>query len=344
MLPPSDLPPFPADVPLAPIARISAADLLSSDPFAIVAVLTACQTHGFFYLDLSTAPDGQALLSEATQLQSLAGIAFDIPLEEKMSHHLQKGVSMFGYKAAGTVKQTDKDLRPDLTEFYNIGKDHLHGIVPSRSYPAAVDDARPLLKSFTRHAHETGMLVLRTLATAMGLPENTFADLNEFSKPAGDHCRLTYKPADSNAAAAAKAAVGLPSHTDFGSVTILFNWLGGLQIESQLDSSWVYVKPVPGCAVVNLGDAMVKFTNGALKSAKHRVVDAPGEQAKYDRVSVVYFVRPCNESLMKPVDGFADIHNGKYVKVGGKVSVGDDDTKVYTAGEWMIKRAIQMGS
>jgi isopenicillin N synthase-like dioxygenase len=86
---------------------------------------------------------------------------------------------------------------------------------------------------------------------------------------------------------------------------------------------------------------MVKFTNGALKSAKHRVVDAPGEQAKYDRISVVYFVRPCDESLMKPVAGFA---TGKHIKVGGKVSVEDDETRIYTAGEWMIKRAIQMGS
>jgi len=86
---------------------------------------------------------------------------------------------------------------------------------------------------------------------------------------------------------------------------------------------------------------MVKFTNGTLKSAKHRVVPSPGEQRNLDRYSVVYFVRPCNESLMKPVGRF---ENGTHVKVGGKVSVGDDDNKVYTAGEWMVKRAIQMGS
>ena len=86
---------------------------------------------------------------------------------------------------------------------------------------------------------------------------------------------------------------------------------------------------------------MVKFTNGALKSAKHRVVPSPGEQQPLDRYSVVYFVRPCNDSLMKPVGNF---ENGTHVKVGGKVSVGDDDNKVYTGGEWMVKRAIQMGS
>jgi isopenicillin N synthase-like dioxygenase len=89
------------------------------------------------------------------------------------------------------------------------------------------------------------------------------------------------------------------------------------------------------------GDAMVKFTNGALKSAKHRVVPAPGERAGLDRYSVVYFVRPHNDALMKPVSKF---ENGTHVKVGGKVAAGDDENKVYTAGEWMVKRSIQMGS
>lgn len=86
---------------------------------------------------------------------------------------------------------------------------------------------------------------------------------------------------------------------------------------------------------------MVKFTNGALKSAKHRVVPAPGPQAELERYSVVYFVRPCNESLMKPVGGF---DRGDHVKVGGKVSVGEEAGTVYSAGEWMVKRAVQMGS
>lgn len=44
---------------------------------------------------------------------------------------------------------------------------------------------------------------------------------------------------------------------------------------------------------------------------------------------------------MKPVGRF---ENGTHVKVGGKVSVDDDDNKVYTAGEWMVKKAIQLGS
>jgi isopenicillin N synthase-like dioxygenase len=332
------LPPFPEDLPLAPIARVSSQKLLDGDKAEGAQVLEACRTYGFFYLDLSDSPKGDELLQESEELLSLSKIAFsNHTLEEKNSYHLQKGVSLFGYKAAGTVKATDPHLRPDTTEFFNISKDHMHGIAPSRDYPSTIEEARPLLKAFTKNAHETGMSVLRTLATALDLPATIFTEGNDFNKPSGDHCRLTHKfPHSSD-----KNAIGLPSHTDFGSVTILFTWLGGLQIRKQTDNSWVYVKPLPGHAIVNLGDAMVKFTNGALRSASHRVVPSPGAQASEERYSVVYFVRPCNETLMKPV---GDFENGTHVKVGGKVSVGEEEGKVYTAGEWMVKRAIQLGS
>lgn len=98
----------------------------------------------------------------------------------------------------------------------------------------------------------------------------------------------------------------------------------------------MFVKPLPGHAIVNLGDCMVKFTNGALKSAKHRVVAAPGEQGMVDRYSVVYFTRPADDVLMAPVTGFegADV-----VSVGGKIG----EEKVYTTGEWMTRRLAQLG-
>lgn len=335
-----DLPPFPDNVHHAPIAVISSQKLLDKDPATTKAVLEASQTYGFFYLNLDDSAAGRQLLSESEALRSLSEKAFALPLDDKMQHVLERGGLMFGYKAAGTVKKTDKDLRPDTTEFFNISKDHVNNITPSRSYPPILQASTPLLRSFTQHAHEAGMTVLRTLAEQMDLPTDTFVDLNRFEKPAGDHIRLTHKFVHSSDA----NAIGLPSHTDFGSVTVLFNWLGGLQIESRTEGrvgEWEFVKPVPGHAIINLGDAMVKFTNGALKSAKHRVVPAPGEQGRFDRISVVYFVRPTHDALMKPVEKFA---GGTHVRVGGKVSVEDEDNKVFTAGEWMARRAIQMGS
>jgi len=54
---------------------------------------------------------------------------------------------------------------------------------------------------------------------------------------------------------------------------------------------------------VNLGDAMVRFTNGLLRSNIHRVVSPPGEKAKETRYSLVYFARPEDEVVLKRLDG-----------------------------------------
>jgi isopenicillin N synthase-like dioxygenase len=338
-----NLPPFPDDVPTAPIASASLSKLLANDDTEGRKILEVCRTYGFFYLDMQDCSEGQALLDESEQLLQLATKAFQPPLEEKQKFALKKGVSLYGYKEAGVVKQTDKDKRPDSTEFFNISKDHMHNIEPSREYPAEIEAEKPLIRDFTKNAHACGMVVLSTLACQLGLPLATFTDKNVFSSPSCDHCRLTKKMPH----VADKQAIGLPSHTDFGSITVLFNWLGGLQIQSHDPTKlgeWEYVKPLAGHAIINLGDSVVIFTNGELKSAKHRVVPAPGEQANVDRYSIVYFVRPTNDILMKPVERFQT--NG-HMKVAGKFYdeyVAGEKDKVFTSKEWMDARAKQMGS
>lgn len=254
------IPDFPDNLPFAPISIISYQKLLNEDDREAVRVLEAAKTRGFFYLDLQSAPEGETLLTESEQLHALARDVFATTLEDILQCALERGVSLFGYKPAGTVKTTDKDLRPDTTEFINISKDHLHGVTPSRQYSPQIEQQKPLLQSFTEHGHACGMAVLRALATQLGLRPDEFTRLNRFDKHSGDHCRLTHKASHISDA----RAIGLPSHTDFGSVTILFNWQGGLQIEAPAGDdrsvpAWEWVKPLPGNTIVNLGRHAPRF-------------------------------------------------------------------------------------
>ena len=116
----STLPAFPSDVPTAPIARISLTKILSGNAAESAAALEACRTHGFFYLNLSNTDIGEALLSESEDLQELSQPAFDTSIDYKRKFALVKGVNLFGYKEAGTVKKTDPNHRPDTTEFFNV--------------------------------------------------------------------------------------------------------------------------------------------------------------------------------------------------------------------------------
>ncbi|KAH9826416.1 oxidoreductase vrtI-like [Teratosphaeria destructans] len=137
--------------------------------------------------------------------------------------------------------------------------------------------------------------------------------------------------------------VQTPSHTDFGTITLLMNWLGGLQVWSESSRSagplepdtpgeWLWVKPKPGCAIVNLGDAAVKFTNGVLCSGRHRVIPAPGEQGKWPRYSVVYFVRPTDDSRLKTLKG------------SGVPPAGDEEEEGVRAQDWIYQQALGLGS
>lgn len=96
-------------------------------------------------------------------------------------------------------------------------------------------------------------------------------------------------------------------HTDFGSITTLFNILGGLQVlpigKENVEAYWEYVQPQTECAIINLGDSMVKWTNELLKSAMHRVTSALGKQADSTRRSFAYFAHPEDVTLMKRIKG-----------------------------------------
>lgn len=87
-------------------------------------------------------------------------------------------------------------------------------------------------------------------------------------------------------------------HTDNGSITVLFNIVGGLQILPPHSPEWKYVRPEPGCAIINLGDTMVQWSGGVLRSNMHRVVPPPGAQAASDRYSLAYVLKPPKEQSM----------------------------------------------
>ena len=150
------------------------------------------------------------------------------------------------------------------------------------------------------NAHSVVTLVLDLLNEHLKLPPGTLATLHRLRALSGDQVRFVKAPPQPMD----DRRVALGQHTDFGSVTVLFNRLGGLQIlPPGKDAEWCYVRPLPGHAIINLGDAMVKFTNGLLRSNIHRVVSPPGAQADSTRYSLVYFARPEDDILLKRLEG-----------------------------------------
>lgn len=171
--------------------------------------------------------------------------------------------------------------------------------------------------------------------SAGGLPA-----LHRLFAVSGDQIRFVKAPPQ----VPSLAGVALGEHTDFGSVTVLFNRLGGLQVRlpegvdavaasapveggrGLCEDGWTYVRPLPGHCIVNLGDALVKFSKGGVRSNVHRVVAPPGEQGVVTRYSLVYFCRPEDQVVLKSL----------VEDDGGE---GEEEEEV-TAKEWILRRAL----
>ncbi len=133
------------------------------------------------------------------------------------------------------------------------------------------------------------------------LPRNFFDDKH------GKHffLRILHYPGLTAEPEAGQLRAG--EHTDYGSITLLLqDQAGGLEVRTR-QGEWIAAPPIPGTLVVNVGDAMQRWTNDVLQSTPHRVAIPPIYQVKQSRYSIALFCDPnpevelvCLESCQTP--------------------------------------------
>ncbi|KAI6828065.1 Clavaminate synthase-like protein [Hortaea werneckii] len=348
-----DLPPFPKNVPTAPLLRLNLNRLLQGDGQETERLWNACRDIGFFYLDLrdgqarkgdsfqeeddddkavATQFDGNGLLEGSADLFDLGEKVFMLPTEEKQQYDFKDRGSYFGYKGLGAGVIDSKGTK-DRNEFYNVSKDDLLGIGESLPAPHVLKQAgsRKLLESYMRRSHAVVSLILSLLNDKLGLPTSTLENLHRLDAVSGDQVRWVRSPPQ----VMDDTQMSLGEHTDFGSITILFNRLGGLQVLPPGSEEWCYVKPLKGHCIVNLGDAMVKFTAGVLRSNIHRVVSPPHGQEHMTRMSLVYFARPEDDVVLKALEASEMVKTKRM----DQRREGRDDEEI-TAKDWILRRAL----
>ncbi|KAG0265687.1 hypothetical protein DFQ27_000474 [Actinomortierella ambigua] len=100
---------------------------------------------------------------------------------------------------------------------------------------------------------------------------------------------------------------GIPSagaHSDYGSCTLLLQRrIPGLEVQANRTHDnvpWVAAPVIPGSILVNIGDLLQKWTNGLLKSTKHRVVFHEMQRTS-PRYSIACFIQPSNDARLDPI-------------------------------------------
>ncbi|KAF7348008.1 1-aminocyclopropane-1-carboxylate oxidase [Mycena sanguinolenta] len=280
----SHFPEFPEDIPTHPLLVVDYSLLVARDRAEIDKLWGAARNLGFWYLKNHGADE----LAEG--MFQMAAETMRLPMDEKLKFEQGDGGNSFGYKAAG-ANAVDATGQPDTVEFINIAKDDAVAWPQQarRAYPSTVNaHMSDTITPFVKKSIEVNDTILQIFNDKLGLPPGMLKKKHLIEEYSGSETRVIKNPPSPHSPL--KVAIG--AHTDFGSLSFLHNRLGGLQVLVPGSENWQYIKPLPGHAICNTGDALALFSGGILRSNLHRVLPPPGTQSQFERWSLVYFTRP----------------------------------------------------
>jgi isopenicillin N synthase-like dioxygenase len=247
-------------------------------------------------------------------------------LEDAEKSRYSIGPENRGWSRMGSEKldpATQKNA--DYKEAFNLapGSD--------QALPAYLEQQRVHLLAFEDKCQDLLLQLCRLLALGLGLPRDYFASKHNRHAASGTIMRLLYYPA-SSATTMTSGEVRAGAHTDYGSLTLLFQNPGqsGLEVRNPVTGQFDAV-PAPTSdsedaelpILVNVADQLTLWTAGQLKSAVHRVTSS----YQGDRYSIAYFCHPDDDTSLAPIAGLQGNH---LVKMDGAVGL--------TAGEHLRQR------
>ncbi|TFK62217.1 Clavaminate synthase-like protein [Pluteus cervinus] len=350
------IPPFPTNVPTHPLLVIDYELLKRHDEKEIERLWEAGTKLGFWYLKNHGAE------KEVDGMFEMGKETMSLPLEEKMKYEQGDSGRSFGYKAAG-ANAVDAYGTLDTVEFLNVSKDDVlsYPTPTNRTYPLTVNARMEgTIRPFIQKSSQVNNTILEVFNDKLGLPKGTLLGRHRGDERSGSETRVIKSPPLKNSNDATngntnrekekgdvRQAIG--AHTDFGSLSFLHNRLGGLQVLVPGCEEWQYVKPIPGHAICNIGDAIALFSGGILRSNLHRVVPPPGAQGDYERWSLVFFTRPGNSVILRALVEDSEMVRNAVNRATAKANGNGKETTVpqkapvtfetgSTAEEWFARR------
>ncbi|KIK37266.1 hypothetical protein CY34DRAFT_26078 [Suillus luteus UH-Slu-Lm8-n1] len=327
-MPGTTLPPFPDDVQTHPLLIIDYELIKAGDREEIDRLWEAATMLGFWYLKNHGADQ------EVNDMFDVGAETLALPLEERMKFEQGDNGQSFGYKKVGAQAIDGTGKFVDNIEFMNVSKDDAlaYPQVVHLTYPSTINARMEnTVAPFVRKSLDVTYVTLNIFNDKLGLPEGTLESLHAMDEHSACEVRCTRSPPLQDKAAMNRAM--LAAHTDFGSLTILHNRLGGLQVMPPGHDEWSYIRPIPGHAICNIADALSLFSGGILQSNIHRVVPPPGAQAEYERWSLVFFTRPTSSKVLRALVESSPIIADAVKKRPDKSFESDS-----TAAEWLARR------
>lgn len=280
------------------IPVIDLSGMYENDPQAkeriAIALRTACTEVGFFYITNHGVPEDLIgrVFSEARRL-------FDCPLDKKMEIHVKKSTHQLGYVANGDENANPLVSKADIHEAFDFVVDDM--MVGSElwkgdfrkvgnQWPDNLPGFHEVLADYGLAMKRLARLLFHAFANALFLPESFFDGLSDTPMAL---VRVLYYP--SQPGPFDETRMGNGAHTDHECFTILRqDDVQALQVKNR-SGEWVDAPPIAGSYVVNIGDLMARWTNGAFASTYHRVANLSGRP----RYSIPCFIGPNADALIE---------------------------------------------
>ncbi|KAE8332533.1 hypothetical protein BDV39DRAFT_216634 [Aspergillus sergii] len=245
---------------------------------------------------------------------------FALPHEDKMlaKHPPQanpnRGYCYVGQESISSISGYEKGLPQgrfvrDIKETVDFGspRDELvdNIWVPEEKLPGF----RKFIEDFYETCFKLELEILAALARALGVDENHMVSLHN---KAENEFRILHYPEVPASELADGTATRIAEHTDFGSITMLFqDSVGGLQVEDQQNPGvFRGIESADKTEIIlNIGDSMQRLTNDTFRAACHRVTYPPsvkvGSEAVIpERYSIAYFAKPNRSASLFPFKEF----------------------------------------
>ena len=277
----------------------------------------ACSEIGFMQIvghGLDTALEDEAW--------SCATAFFALSSEAKMAVALPDG-DAYGYgpfQVERLAASRGEATPPDLKETFSIGPfvnaDQTRLIVaqdpaaafaysPNR-WPNELAEMAEVMQRYYDALADLCARLLSLMAKGLGMADDTFTTSIDRHTSA---LRLLHYPHVS-AGAVVPGQLRAGAHSDYGTLTLLRqdDAPGGLEVRGA-DDDWHAVPAQEGAYVVNIGDALERWTAGRWRSTLHRVQIPPEASGSNQRQSIAFFHNANWDAIIdvldpcRPVDG-----------------------------------------
>ncbi|RFU25082.1 Anthranilate synthase, partial [Scytalidium lignicola] len=231
---------------VADLEVIKLESLIAKDPVEMAKLLNAAESQGFFYVtfndDLSKKISGYLRTCYLNSHEY-----FTKPLDEKMKE-FREGVN-HGYKCAGI-------------ESFEITRDEQNSITlpsPFVEHAGATLDLANICDTIVR-------TLLRSISDSLGLGEPSVLE-NAYCPDGQSDSGIKFVSSPTKASI---ADVTDTTHTDGGSITLLWCEKWASQMQTKETKEWLWIDPKPDCVLINVANYLQSQTRGRLHSPVHR--------------------------------------------------------------------------